>query len=84
MVVLGPDSGEGGEDEVYEAVDKGHVGSEDLDDGLGAYEAEGADEGRGENFRSGSIGRLEFGVKGGIAGFLLQAVRFALQENGWV
>jgi hypothetical protein len=48
VVNLGEDGRDGGEDEVDEAVDEGHVGAEELDDGFVDEEGEWPDEGFGE------------------------------------
>ena len=43
------DRGDGGEDEVDEAVDEGHFDAEELDDGFADEESEGPDHAFGEN-----------------------------------
>ena len=74
-VAFGPEDGEGGEDEVHEAVEVGGVDGEDLDDGLGSEQAEGADGGLFEGFEEAAV-RVVFGVEGLVAGFLDEFLGF--------
>lgn len=84
VVVVCPEDGESGEDEVHEAVEVGSVDGEDLDDGLGAEEAEGADDATFEDFQEGAVGIIVFGVEVLVAGFFDEFGGFDVQELGRV
>lgn len=62
-----PEGWEGGEHQVHEAVDEGHVAGEDLDDGLGCQKPEGADERCAKHFGECLVRSLVFGLVTGIS-----------------
>lgn len=64
-----PEGGEGGEDEVHEAVEVGHVDREDLDDDLSAEEDKGAGERAFHSIGEGASGVFVLGVQGRVVGF---------------
>lgn len=76
MVVfrIGPQLREGGEHEIHQAVDVGHVACQSLDDGLCRKQTEGPNEGHPEQFDERFVGallrRLVVRVSGGFAQFL--------------
>lgn len=80
VVALCPEDGEGGEDEIHQAVEVCGVDSQDLDDGLGAEEAEGADEAAFEGLHEGAIRVVVFRVEILVAGFLHEGDLFVVQE----
>lgn len=79
-----PEAGEGGEDEVEDAVEVGHVDGEDLHDGLRGQQAEGPHQGAAEGVGEGAFRVLEFGLEVGVAGFLAEPFGFLVQEFGRV
>lgn len=79
-----PEAGEGGEDEVEDSVEVGHVDGEDLHDGLRAEEAEGAHEGVFERVGEGAFRVLEFGFEVRVAGLFAEPLGFLVQEFGRV
>ena len=80
----GPESREGGQDEVHDAVDVADVEGEDLHDGLREEEAEGALEGGAEVLAELAVGGVELGVEVFVAGLLDQLDLFAAQDLGGV
>ena len=86
MVVgrAGPESREGGQDEVHDAVDVADVEGEDLHDGLREEEAEGALEGGAEVLAELAVGGVELGVEVFVAGLLDQLDLFAAEDLGGV
>lgn len=83
MVAGLPEEGEGGENEVHDAVKVGHVDGEDLNDELGAEEDEGAGDGAFHGVSKGTLGVFIFSAKGGIVGFFAEFFGFGVKEFGW-
>jgi hypothetical protein len=79
-----PEAGEGGEDEVEDAVEVRHVDGEDLHNGLRGQEAEGPHEGASEGVGEGAFRVLKFGLEVGVAGFIAEPFGFLMQEFGRV
>lgn len=73
-----PEAGEGGEDEVNEAVEVGHVDREDLDDDLSAEEDEGAGERAFHGVGEGAFGMFVFGVEGRVVVFFAELFGFGV------
>lgn len=64
-----PELREGGEDEVHEAVEVGHVEGEDLDDDLRAEELEGPAQADLESAEDGAVRMVVFGAEAFVACF---------------
>jgi hypothetical protein len=82
VVAVLPEAREGGEDEVHEAVEVGHVEGEDLHDYLGAEELEGPDQGDSEGLGDGAFGVVVFCEECFVSGGFDELFLLAMKKNG--
>ena len=81
VVFCFPQRWEGGEHQVHETVEVGHVDSQDLYDNLGAEEFEGSYEGDAESSHNSSVRVIPFGVESFIAGLFDKFLLFSVEKN---
>lgn len=82
MVHSFPKRGEGGEDEVHETIEVGHVEREYLDNDLGTEENEGSTETDLQGFEYGPLWMVEFSVQVLVSGLFDQLYLLSLEQDG--